>query len=87
MIDFRDIIPLLIDFIKDRPTNWKFEKFEIPKYYCGRNGDWDMSRNFTRSAEASADNGIIILEDLSAQGYNLVDADFMMLNLEEMTVL
>ena len=33
------------------------------------------------------ENGIIILEDLSAHGYRLVDPDYMMLNLEEMRVL
>ena len=46
-----------------------------------------MSEDAKSGEETRNENGIIVLEDLSAQGYSLVDPDFMMLNLDEMTVL
>ena len=75
---YRDIIPHLIDFMKERNGNGIFENFEIPNYSYGISG----GKNKT-----DKENGIIILEDLSARGYRLVDPDYMMLNLEEMRVL
>ena len=64
--------------MRERNCNGIFENFEIPQYSYGISG----GKNKT-----DKENGIIILEDLSARGYRLVDPDSMMLNLEEMRVL
>ena len=72
--------------MKDRNSILKFEYFEIPRYICGRSGVNFSSMESNNQNERTNENGIIILEDLSAKDYGLVDPDYMMLNLEEMTV-
>ena len=83
----RDIIPHLLDFIRERHGNGIFENFEIPQYSYGVSGGKSKSMNPEKDGNMDSENGIIILEDLSAHGYRLVDSDYMMLNLEEMRVL
>ena len=84
---YRDIIPHLSDFMRERNGNGIFENFEIPKYSYGISGGKNKSMNSKKGENMDNENGIIILEDLSAHGYRLVDPDYMMLNLEEMRVL
>ena len=84
---YRDIIPRLIDFMRERNGNVVFENFEIPQYSYGISGGKNKSIGSKKDENMDKENGIIILEDLSAHGYRLVDSDYMMLNLEEMRVL
>ena len=76
----------MVDFISEQNGNGIFENFEIPNYNFGISGNVNNPKN-TKEGNEKTDNGVIILEDLSAQGYRLVDPDFMMLNLDEMTVI
>ena len=56
----------------------------MPNYVCGKS---KQLNNSTLNGNKIKDEiGIIILEDLSCKGYNLVDPDLMMFNLEEIKV-
>ena len=57
----------------------------MPNYVCGKS---KQLNNSTLNGKTINDEiGIIILEDLSSKGYNLVDPDLMMFNLEEIKVI
>ena len=73
--------------MRERNENGIFENFEIPQYSYGISGGKNKSKNPKKDESMDNQNGIIVLEDLSAHGYRLVDSDYMMLNLEEMRVL
>ena len=77
----------MVDFISEQNGNGIFENFEIPNYNFGISGNVNNPKDTKGNEKIDNENGVIILEDLSAQGYRLVDPDFMMLNLDEMTVI
>ena len=57
----------------------------MPNYVCGKNKL--KSNTNLNGKHPHEENEIIILEDLSLQGYKLVDPELMMFNLEEMKVI
>ena len=82
----RNVIPLLKEFAEEKGSSLIFNKFEVPKYVCGKSKKINNSTSNGKTVHDD-ESGIIILEDLSSQGYNLVDPDLMMFNLEEIKVI
>lgn len=81
----RNIIPLLKEFAEERGSISIFNNFDMPNYVCGKS---KQINNSTSNGKTIKDeNGIVVLEDLSSRGYNLVDPDLMMFNLEEIQVI
>ena len=87
LILFRHVIPLLKEFVVKRGSNSMFKHFDMPNYIAGRNGITNNPTSHMNGSTMNTEHGIIILEDLSTQGYNLVDPDLMMFNIEQMTVI
>ena len=81
----RNVIPLLKKFAEEKGSSLIFNKFEVPKYVLGKSKK--INNSTSNGKTVHDENGIIIVEDLSSQGYNLVDPDLMMFNLEEIKVL
>ena len=57
----------------------------MPNYVCGKSKQ--INNSTLNEKKINDEIGIIILEDLSCKGYNLVDPDLMMFNLEEIKVI
>ncbi len=69
---FSQVLPTLINFMKVSNPNMKLKHFTVPKFVYG-----DVTQN---------GEGVLVLEDLSAKGYNTFDATMMLLDYQHFFV-